>query len=132
MPAQSDNKLAMLSDEILKYVTGIGSKVTMYNEEGASEIDALKANRFIDKKNDYQIFLDSTTSPSTVRVYFGSKADVLDPKEGQINYESLINFLRERSKTAPFYDIIVRKYGKEIREKDFARIPKIKKRENYI
>ena len=58
MPIQSDNKLAMLSDEILKYVTGIGSKVTMYNEEGASEIDALKANRFIDKKNDYKIFLD--------------------------------------------------------------------------
>ena len=42
MPLQTDNKLSMLSDEILKYVTGIGSKVTMYNEEGASEIDALK------------------------------------------------------------------------------------------
>ena len=68
MPLQTDNKLSMLSDEILKYVTGIGSKVTMYNEEGASEIDAFKANRFIDKKNDYQIYLDSTTSPSTVRV----------------------------------------------------------------
>jgi hypothetical protein len=132
MPIQTDNKLAMLSDEILKYVTGIGSKVTMYNEEGANEIDALKANRFIDKKNDYQIFLDSTTTPSTVRVYFGAKADVLDPKEGQINYESLINFLRERSRTAPFYDIIVRKYGKEIREKDFSRIPKIKKRDNEM